>query len=111
MAPFQLKDVQRVPYQLTAVDADGNSAQLEAGATIAVSSSDPTSATVIPDATPAPGSVASGEIVAGAKLGLVQINAAVTKADGTAGPTGAMSIEIVSGPAASISFGLGTPVG
>src|SRR5258706_6377892 len=111
MAPFQLKDVQKVPYQLTAVDADGNPAQLEDGSGVTVSSSDTSCATVLPDTTPAPGTVASGEIIAGAKLGLVQINAAVTKADGSPGPTGAVSIEIVSGPAASISFGLGTPVG
>ena len=111
MSNFQLQDVQRVPYQLTAVDADGNPAQLAPGGTITVSSSDPASATVLPDATPASGTVASGVIAGGAKLGTVQINAAVTNADGTPGPTGAVSIDIVSGPAAQISFGLGVPVG
>lgn len=111
MANFQLQDVQRVPYQLIAVDADGNPAQLAPGSIIVVSSSDPDSAAVVPDATPAPGSVASGVISGGAKLGTVQINAAVTNADGTPGPTGAISLDIVSGPAASITFGLGTPVG
>jgi hypothetical protein len=110
MGNLQLQDVQKVPYQLTAVDKDGNPAGLEAGASIAVNSSDPAMATVVPDATPAPGTVASGFIVGGAKLGTVQINAAVTNPDGSAGPTGAVSIDIVAGPAASISMTLGTPV-
>lgn len=110
MSNLQLQDVQKVPYSLTAVDADGNPASLGAGDTVVVSSSDPASATVVPDATPAAGTVASGFIVGGAKLGTVQINAAVTKADGSAGPTGAVSIDIVSGPAASIAMSLGTPV-
>lgn len=110
MANLQLQDIQKVPYTLTAVDADGNPAQLAPGASVAVSSNDPASATVVPDATPAVGSVASGFVVGGAKLGTVQINAVVTNADGSAGPTGAVSIDIVSGPAASIAMSLGTPV-
>lgn len=110
MANFQLQDVQKVAYSLAAVDADGLPATLPSGASVAVSSSDPTIATVVPDATPAAGSIASGFVVAQAKLGTVQINAAVTNADGSAGPTGAVSIDVVSGPAASISFSLGTPV-
>lgn len=111
MANLQLQDVQKVPYTLTATDADGNPAPLEAGASIAVSSSDPTMATVVPDATPAAGSIASGFVVGQAKLGTVQINAAVTNPDGSAGPTGAVSIDIVAGPAAKIAMGLGVPVG
>jgi hypothetical protein len=110
MANLQLQDQQKIPYSLTGVDKDGLPAQLAAGATVAVSSSDPTLATVVADATPAAGSIASGFIVAQPKLGTVQINAAVTNADGSAGITGAVSIDIVSGPAASIAFGLGTPV-
>lgn len=110
MGNLQLQDVQKVPYLLTAVDADGNPAQLASGASVAVSSSDPASALVVPDATPAAGTVASGFVVGGAKLGTVQINAAVTNGDGSAGPTGAVSIDVVSGPAASIAMSLGTPV-
>lgn len=110
MANLQLQDNQKVPYQLVAVDTDGNPAQLAAGATIAVSSSDPASSSVVPDPTPVAGSVASGFVVGGTKLGTVQISAAVTNGDGSAGPTGAVSIDVVSGPAASISFSLGTPV-
>jgi hypothetical protein len=109
MSNFQLQDVQKVPYTLTAVDADGNPAQLAAGASVAVSSSDPTIAEVVPDAVPAVGSIASGFVVGKAKLGTVQVNAAVTNADGSAGPTGAVSIDVVAGPAATISMGLGTP--
>ena len=110
MANFQLQDNNKVAYQLTAVDADGNPAQLAAGATVAISSSDEAMATVVPDATPAAGTVASGFVVGGAKLGTVQINAVTTNADSSAGPTGAVSVDIVSGPAASISFSLGAPV-
>jgi hypothetical protein len=110
MPSFMLQDVQKVPYQIAAVDADGNPASLAAGDSINVSSSDSTMAVVVPDATPAAGFVASGFIVGASKLGTVQINAAVTHADGSAGPTGAVSIDIVSGPAASLSMGFGTPV-
>ena len=110
MSNFQLQDVQKVPYTLTAVDADGLPASLPSGATVAVSSSDPTVAQVVPDAVPASGSIASGFVVAQPKIGTAQINAAVTNADGSAGPTGAVSIDVVSGPAASIAFSLGAPV-
>lgn len=110
MANFQLQDVQQVPYTLLAVDKDGNPATLPAGGSIAVSSSDPTIASVVPDAAPAAGSIASGVIVGQSKLGTVQINAAVTNSDGSAGPTGAVSIDVVSGPAATIQLNLGTAV-
>lgn len=108
MANFQLQDVQQVPYMLAALDADGNPASLAVGASVLVSSSDATIAKVVPDATPVAGAIASGVIVGQAKLGTVQINAAVTNADQSAGPTGAVSIDVVSGPAASISIALGT---
>lgn len=110
MANLQLQDVQKVPYAIQAVDADGNPAALAAGSTLAVASSDPTMATVVPDATPAAGSVASGFIVGQSKLGTVQINVQETKADGTAGLSGAVSIDIVSGPAAQLVIAPGTPV-
>lgn len=110
MANFQLADNQKVAYMLVAVDSDGNPASLAVGSSISVSSSDDGSASVVPDASPVSGSVASGFIVGGTKLGTVQINAAVTNADGTAGPTGAVAVDVVSGPAASIAFTLGTAV-
>jgi hypothetical protein len=110
MANFQLADVQKVPYQIAAVDADGNPAPLAPTDTITVSSTDTGMATVVPDVSPAAGFVASGFIVGGSKLGTVQINAAVAHGDGSPGPTGSVSIDIVAGPANSLSMGLGTPV-
>lgn len=110
-APFVLQDHQKVPYQIVGVDAAGlPGASLPAGASVAVSSSDPTLATVVPDATPAPGTLASGFVVAQPKLGTVQLNVAVTNADGSAGPTGQQSIQIVAGAEATIQVNLGTPV-
>jgi hypothetical protein len=110
MSNFQLQDVQKVPYQIVALDADLNPTSLAAGDTVAVSSSDTTEATVVEDATPVAGSVASGFIVGQSKLGTVQINVAVTHGDGSAGPTGSVSIDIVAGAAATIAVNLGTPV-
>jgi hypothetical protein len=108
MANFQLQDSQKVPYAVAALDAAGLPlAALAAGESIAVSSSDASLAVVVPDAAPAAGSVASGFIVGQPKLGTVQISAAVTKADGSAGPTGAVAIDIVAGAEASISVSLG----
>lgn len=110
MTNFQLQDVQKVLFVLNAVDADGNPAALASGASIKVSSADPTIADVVLDPTPASGSLVSGFVVGKAKLGTVQINAAVVNVDGSAGVTGAVSIDVVAGPAATISFNLGTPV-
>ncbi len=110
MANFQLEDVQKVSYALAALDADGNAATLDAGDTIAVTSGDSTMASVVPDATPAAGFLASGFILGGAVEGTVLISAAVTKADGSAGASGGVAIDVTSGPAASITFSLGAPV-
>lgn len=111
MSPnFQLQDTQKVPYRLVALDADGNQATLPTGASVDVSSSDSGMANVVADPTPADGAVASGMIVGGTKLGTVQINATVTNQDGSTGPTGAVAVDVVSGPAASISISLGAAV-
>lgn len=107
---FQLQDVQKVPYSVVAVDADGNPAALATGATIAVASSDPTIATVVPDASPAAGTIASGFVVGQSKLGTVQISVAVTNADGTPGPTGTAPVQVVAGAAATIQVNLGAAV-
>lgn len=107
--PFVLTDNQQVTYGLSAEDAKLNPAQLAAGATLAVTSADPASVAVVPDATPAAGTVASGLLVAGAKLtASVQISAAVTNADGSAGPTGTQAIAVVADAASTIAFTLGT---
>ena len=107
---LQLTDVQKVSFQLQAVDAKGNpTGALASGQTIVVNSSDTDMATVVPDPTPASGSVASGFIVAGSKLGTVQITAQVSNADGSAAESGSTSIDIISSAAATIQFALGTP--
>lgn len=107
----QLGDTQKVPYTLTALDADGNPASLAAGDVVVVSSSDTASATVVPDATPAAGSLASGFILGGKKLQVgVVITAAANKADGSVDLTVTDTIDIVAGAASALSFGLGAPV-
>jgi hypothetical protein len=112
---FVLTDSQKVPYQIIGDDAAGfPGAALPAGATIAVTSSDPTIAVVVPDAAPAPGTVASGFIAAAvpAKVSVapIQINAAVTNADGTPGPTGSLAVSVVAGALATIVMSLGAAV-
>lgn len=110
MANQQLQDVQKVPYSFVALDADQNATSLAAGSTLAVDTTDHDSGTVAPDATAAPGTVASGFLVGGAKLGTIQLVATETKADGTTGLTGAVSVDIVAGDAASLAPAFGTPV-
>lgn len=113
-SPFLLQDNQKVPYQVIGVDAAGQpGASLPAGATIAVTSADSTVATVVPDATPAPGTLASGFIVPATPLKLntpVQINVAITNSDGSAGATGSTQVSIVPGAEATVQVNLGTPV-
>lgn len=110
---FQLGDTEKTPYALTVLDGDSNPAVLDPTDTIEIVSADTASLTVVPDASPSAGSVASGFLVGGSKE---QVGVAVT-ATVTPGPsstTKAMTvtdlIDIVSGPAASISLGLGAPV-
>lgn len=110
MANFQLGDTEKVPYALTELDADSNPAVPQATDVIAIASSDTDSATVVPDATPAAGSVASGFVVGGKKLQTgVTVTATVTHADGTS-LTITDTIDIVGGAASSLSLGLGAPV-
>lgn len=110
MANFQLGDTEKVAYALVELDADSNPATPQAGDSISITSSDTASLTVVPDATAADGSVASGFLVGGAKLGVgVQVVATVTHADGTT-----LSVEddidVIGGAASSLSLGLGAPV-
>lgn len=110
MANFQLGDTQKAPYTLIELDADANPATPGSADVISIVSSDTASATVVPDATPVAGSVASGFIVGGAKLQTgVVITATVTHADGTSLSV-ADTIDIVGGKASSLSLGLGAPV-
>jgi hypothetical protein len=112
--PFVLGDTQKVSYALNAVDADGNVAALPAGDTVSVVSADPTIAQVVPDASPAAGSVASGFILGQSKLGTTQVTATAIGSDGTTpDPSLApavQAIQTVAGAAASMGFTLGTPV-
>lgn len=107
----QIGDTEKAPYTLVELDADSNPALPSAGDVISITSSDTDSATIVPDATPVAGSVASGFVVGGKKLQVgVVITASVTHADGTTlGPV-TDTIDIVGGVASSLSFGLGAPV-
>ena len=110
MPNFQLGDTEKVPYALTELDADSNPATADPSDVISVTSSDTASATVVADATPVAGSVASGFILGGAKLQTgVTITATVTHTDGSS-LTVSDLIDIVGGKASSISLGLGAPV-
>jgi hypothetical protein len=109
----------KIPYVIVGVDADGaRGAQLAQGASIEVTSADPTIGTIVPDATPglaADGlqSIASGFFVPTnpAKVGVpVQVNYAITNADGTAGHTGFGTVTVVAGTETSESVEFGAPV-
>jgi hypothetical protein len=110
MPNFQLGDTEKAPYTLTELDADSNPATPQDGDVITVVSSDTASATVVPDATPIAGSIASGFVVGGKKLQTgVTITATVTHTDGTSLSV-VDTIDIVGGKASSLSLGLGAPV-
>jgi hypothetical protein len=110
MAAFQLGDTEKVQYALTELDADSNPATPSPGDTISIVSSDTASLTVVPDATPTAGSIASGFLMGGKKLAAgITVTATVTHTDGTS-LTVADTIDIVGGKASSLSLGLGAPV-
>lgn len=110
MPNYQLGDTEKAPFALTELDADSNPTQGKADDVITVTSSDTDSATVVMDATPAEGTVASGWVIGGKKVQSgVTINATVTHADGTTLSVVDV-IDIVPGAAVSLSLGLGAPV-
>lgn len=110
MPNFQLGDTEKVAYALTELDALSNPTQGVATDVISVTSDSPGSATIVPDATPAAGSVASGFVVGGKTLKVgVAVTASVTHLDGTS-LTVTDTIDIVGGTASSLSLGLGAPV-
>jgi hypothetical protein len=109
MSNFQLGDTEQVPYQLTALDADSNPAVAQPGDVTTVVSSAPASISVVPDATPAVGTIASGQLVGGSTLATgVSITATVTHTDGTSATVTDL-IDVVGGEATSLSISLGTP--
>lgn len=104
-----LIDNYKVPFSITAVDADGNPTTLADGATVSVVADDETKATIVMDATPTAG-IASGFIVGGKVLGTVTVTATVTGADGTVLAPLTQAIDIVAGAAVSEGFALGVAV-
>jgi hypothetical protein len=109
MPNTQLGDSQKVPYTLIETDAKNNPVPAAPSDSISVVSGDTTMLTVVPDVTPAAGTVGSGFLVGGAKLGTVTVTATVTHADGSI-MTATDSIDIVAGAASSLAFGLGAPI-
>lgn len=111
MANFILADNQKVSYVVSALASNGFSGQLAAGNTVTVTSSDIASLTIVPDPTPAAGSLASGFLVAGNKLqnGVV-VTATAFKPDGAIDMSTTSLIDIVAGTAVSLSISLGKPV-
>jgi hypothetical protein len=111
MANYQLGDTEKAPYTLTVLDAASAPATLKPGDVIDITSSDTESATIVPDATPVAGSVASGWVMAGRKVQPnVVLTATLTPGDGGPILSTTDTIDIVGGSANSISFGLGAPV-
>jgi len=110
MPNFQLGDTEKASYALTELDAASNPALPSPGDVISVTSSDTASATIVPDATPVAGSIASGFVVGGKKVQTgVVITASVTHSDGTSLSV-TDTIDVVGGVASSLSLGLGAPV-
>jgi hypothetical protein len=106
----QIGDSQKAPYTLTGTDAAGNPAVLETGDTVTVVSSAPASLSVVPDATPAAGSIASGFLVGGKTLATgIVVTATIAHADGTSASV-TDTIDVGAEEASSLSFGLGAPV-
>lgn len=110
MANTQLGDTEQMSYALVELDADSAPATPQVGDVITIVSSDTDSATVVPDGTPVTGSVASGLVVGGKKLGVgVTIIATVTHPDGSTLSVTDL-IDVVGGAASSLSLGFGAPV-
>lgn len=111
MANPQIGDSEKASYALVELDALSNPATPKASDVITITSSDTDSATIVPDATPVAGSVASGFVVGGKKVQTgVVITATVDHGDGTPALTVSDTIDIVGGTASSLSLGLGAPV-
>ncbi len=115
MANFLLGDNQKVSFAVSAgLDAKGNPGSVPAGDTISVASSDVNSITIVLDATPATGSLVSGFLVAGSKLGVgVTVTATALLADGTPDSTvssAVATIDVVGGVSSSLGIALGSPI-
>lgn len=110
MANFQLGDTEQVPYSLIELDADSQPALTSPSDIITIVSSNTKALQVVPDATPAAGTQASGLLVGGPGVALgVTVTATVQR---TSGPVLSVTdtIDVVGGVASSLSLGLGAPV-
>lgn len=107
----QLGDSEKIPFSVIEKDAKGVVIQGLPTDVITVVSDSPDSASIAVDATPAPGTVASGFIVGGSvvKPG-VNVTFQVAHADGSTLPAVVDTIDVVGGDAASIAVTLGAPV-
>jgi hypothetical protein len=111
--PFALQDIQQVPYQVPALDEDGQPTNnVPTGAVAVITSSDPTVVAVVPDATPAPGFIASGLLVGQPKLGTATVSGQVNDASGNLlFPIAGLpqAVQVGASAAKSAGFTLGTP--
>lgn len=118
-----IQDNQKAPYAIYAMDADGNPVNANPSDSAAISSSDTSSFTVVPDATPDPSKnapgvtitpIQTGFIVAGAK---VQSGVTLTIAPTLANPPASgqpqpttVELDDLVGPEANAGFFLGAAV-
>lgn len=108
---FPLGSTQKVPYRVSHIDG----AALASGNTLEVVSGDLASATIVPDATPAAGSLASGFIVGGAKAQTgLQITTNEKNAAGTVVDSITILIDVTVAPppppVANLAIALGVAV-
>lgn len=106
----QLADNQKVSFLFVPEDSLGNPVTIVAGSEVTVTSSDTASVSVVLDATPAAGSVASGFLVAGSKLqDGVTITGRYTP-PGQITITAVQTIDVIAAVASQAEIKLGTPV-
>jgi hypothetical protein len=106
----QIADSEKAPYTLVELDAASQPVPGVSTDVISITTDSPNSVSIVPDATPAPGTVASGFIVGGVPKAGVVITAQVTHADGTTLGPAIDTVDIVGGVANSLAFGLGAPI-
>jgi len=105
-----LKDNQKVPLSISAVDAKGNAAPVQDGSVV-FTSSDPALLTVGPDPDDA-GNQLKAVATAVGPLGAAQVTvtADADLGDGVTTLTGLVDVEIVAGQAVSLAVAAGVPV-
>ncbi len=106
----QIGDTEKAPFTLVELDDASQPVPGLPTDVISITSDSPSSASIVMDATPAPGTVASGFVVGGVPKTGVILTATVTHADGTVLGPAIDTIDIVGGVANSLAFGLGAPI-